>query len=455
MPVQWVNSFDSAAIGWASLCTFILLACALPGIALFYGALLRRPHSHGVVSAGFPALLVLTLAWGIAGYSLSFGPSLGTLPPNEPSATVSSNLLNELKNQETRTDLTSSMGRGGVIGNLDYLFFSQFVPSGDQIRAGFSVGPVFEHLPHAQVFVYQLAIMLTVSVTWIFAAPYILPPARVAVFALIWLVLVYSPLVHWIWGNGWFVHQGGFDGGGSMLYLASAWTILVLFRRPTSSEPEDSVEPASTADENRSHHVVVLGAGLFLVGSLASQDTPSLKPTPFTSVVWCNTLIAACCGGLMAVVTARWLDWPVRATHAPIGLFAGLMAIASGSAVMTPNSAIVVGVFAGTIAAWVIRDVKAMRFDDVRRLAFIQLLATSLGLLATAVFGVSAISSRGAGEREFAGLLETGYTASLVTQLLGILAASVWAIVGSYVAGFLAGWRLMKSGDRWNDHASA
>jgi ammonia channel protein AmtB len=121
------------------------------------------------------------------------------------------------------------------------------------------------------------------------------------------------------------------------------------------------------------------------------------------------------------------------------------MAIVSGAAVMSPNSAIVVGIFAGTIAAWVLRNAKANWIDNVRRLAFLQLLTAALGLVAAAVFGVSAIGSRTSGEPSFAGLLETGQSASLITQFVGILVASTWALLGSYAACFIAKWPTRES----------
>ncbi|MEG6550617.1 ammonia channel protein, partial [Desulfocurvibacter africanus] len=164
--------------------SFVLVSAALvmfmtPGLALFYAGMVRAKNVLGTTMQSFILLGLASIVWAVAGYSLSFGSDIG-----------------------------------GIIGGLDYLFLNGV--------GGEANGPV-DNLPHAAFMIFQcmFAVITPALITGAFAER--MRFGAFLVFSTLWLILVYSPMCHWVWGGGWMGKMGALDfAGGAVVHMSSA-----------------------------------------------------------------------------------------------------------------------------------------------------------------------------------------------------------------------------------------
>lgn len=439
MPVEWISEIDPGALIWISLGTIVILLCYCPGQHLLWNSFARQTNNLST-EALVPLIVVLSTTWFCWSFSLSFAPSWGTVPPSDSAAAppVPTDLRIALKIEEARPDLTSSIGRGGVVGGLDYGLLQGLLPSGDQTRMSFPVQPPYWHVPISFLLVYHWAISLGFTLVACSLIMNRWPLRAIIIGAVCWQSLVYAPIAHWTWGQGWFMHRGGMDSGGALLHLATACTLLTtlwLMNRWNSIRPLKDDLPPFTPAHPASHEQppdtrMSVGALLFLSGCLIVNQTPWLEPAWPSMSLWLNTLIIATVTSLTAAATAYWLGLVPVVNPWSAGLFAGAVASSGGTHALAPHSAAILGAILGV--ATTIVCIRYSRVDQrdggtLSAMLWVYAVASVLGLLFSATFAMSILIGQETETTTLSGWIETGDPRLLWLHLAGILAAGVLA----------------------------
>ncbi|MFX1480020.1 MAG: ammonium transporter, partial [Promethearchaeota archaeon] len=236
-----------ADISFILICTGLVFLMT-PGLAFFYGGLLRRKNIINMMAMCFVSISIVTIVWFILGYSLAFAPDIG----------------------------------GGIIGNLN--FFALF-------GVGMNSYPVYsDAIPHLLYMVFQL--MFAIITVAIIASPF---AERVnfkafMVFIAIWLILVYSPIAHWVWGNGgWLSTLGALDfAGGTVVHINVGFASLAvaLVIKPRKGFAKDPMEPSNIP-------YVLLGTGLLWLGWFGFNGGSALAADSTAVLAIFNTHLAA------------------------------------------------------------------------------------------------------------------------------------------------------------------
>ncbi len=364
--------------------TFMMIASALvmlmtPGLALFYGGLVRNKNVLATIMQSFICLGLITLLWFIYGYSLSFGPD-----------------------------------RGGIIGGLDYLFFR---------GVGLDPGPYSDSIPHLLFAAFQLmfAIITPALITGAFAER--MKFSAFLVFTALWATVIYFPLCHWVWGGGWIGKLGALDfAGGTVIHISSGASALaaalVIGRRHGFGR--EAFHPHNLP-------LTVLGAGLLWFGWFGFNAGSALAADKIAVLAFMTTQIATG----VAVLAWIFMEWMVQGKPTTLGAssgaIAGLVAITPAAGFVSPTSAVFIGLGAGIICYFAVLAKGKFGYDDALDVVGIHGVGGLFGALATGIFASVAWNPGGAN-----GLLYGGAKQFLI-QAIGAGAAVVYAFVGSLV----------------------
>lgn len=377
-----INAGDTAFV----LMSAALVALMTPGLAFFYGGLVRRKNFLAIMMQSFISMGVVTFIWVAVGYSLAFsGDSLG-----------------------------------GLIGDFDWSFLN---------GVGESPGPWAPTIPAVAHFTYQemFAIITPALITGAFADR--VNFKSYLKFLVAWSLLVYVPLTHWLWGGGFLAEWGALDFAGGMVVhvsagmaaLASVWVV----GRRVFAKGERSV-PHNIA-------FVALGTGLLWFGWFGFNGGSALAANGIAAQAFVNTDIA----GSIAMCTWLFITWWRDGKPSLIGAFTGAVA---GLACVTPCagfiptwSAFVIGLLAGSVCYGAVKFKERMKWDDALDVWAAHGVGGIMGSLLLGVFASTAINAAGAD-----GLLRGG------AAFFGIQVAAV-AIVAVYA--FVVTWLILKAVD--------
>ena len=358
---------------------FMLVATAMvmlmtPGLALFYGGLVRTKNVLGTMLQSFVCLGLVSLIWVLFGYSLAFGPDLG-----------------------------------GFIGGLDYLGLA---------GVGTAPGPYSETIPHLLFCAFQLMFAVITPALISGAVAERMKFSSYLAFVALWSVLVYLPVCHWVWGGGWLGKMGALDfAGGTVIHLNSGAAALVAAlvvgrRRNWRKEP---FQPHNLP-------LTILGAGLLWFGWFGFNAGSALSAGESAALAFFNTQVATG----TAVVT--WLagEW-LRVGRPTIlgaatGALAGLVAITPAAGFVSPLAALVIGGAAGLICYGAILLKEKLGYDDSLDVVGVHGVGGLWGALATGLLA----SVGGTG-------LLLGNPTQLWVQLLGAGAAMAYSFVLTYL----------------------
>src|SRR5438445_5399348 len=292
-----------------------------PGLALFYGGLVRQKNVLSTVMQSFFILGLVSVTWVLFGYTLAFGPDAGGL---------------------------------GIIGNLNFAFLN---------GVGSDPNPTYAPtIPHSAFMAFQMmfAIITPALITGAFAERKRFK--AFVIFSLLWATIVYAPLAHWVWGDGGWLHKlGALDfAGGTVVHISSGVSALVaafmLGRRVKTSE-SDRFEPHNIT-------LTVLGAGLLWFGWFGFNAGSALAANGLAANAFVVTNTAA---GMAAItwVTVSWLHKGTPSVvGAAAGAVAGLVAITPASGFVTPTAAILIGFAAGVVCYGAILLRERLPVDD-------------------------------------------------------------------------------------------
>lgn len=334
--------------------TWLLISSALvmlmtPGLALFYGGMVRQKNVLGTIMQSFIALGVITIQWVLYGYSLAFGPDIG-----------------------------------GVIGSLDWIGLR-----------GVGLNPHPEYsptVPHQAFMIFQMmfAVITPALITGAFAERFKFN--TYLVFLVLWATFVYDPLAHWVWGvGGWIRNLGALDfAGGLVVHISSGMAALVatLVVGKRKGYMEEPMPPHNLT-------MTLLGAALLWFGWFGFNGGSAIASGSLATSAFVVTHISTAAAALSWMIA----EWRYRGNPtvlgAASGAVAGLVAITPASGFVGPLSAILIGLVAGLLCYLAINLKAKLRYDDSLDVVGVHGVGGTWGALATGLFASKAINSAG------------------------------------------------------------
>jgi Amt family ammonium transporter len=364
---------------------WVLMSAALvmlmtPGLALFYGGLVRRKNVLSTIMHSFFILGIVSVTWVLWGYTLAFGPDTGL----------------------------------GLIGGLDWLALEGVGAAPSAVYA--------TTVPHLAFAAFQMmfAIITPALITGAFAERKRFK--AFVLFAVAWSTLVYAPIAHWVWSpDGWLVGLGVLDfAGGTVVHLSSGVAALVaalyIGRRAGLVEP---------ATEPHDVPMTVLGAGLLWFGWFGFNAGSALGANGLAATAFVTTNTAAA----MAAITWVTLSWLHRGTPsvlgAAVGAVAGLVAITPAAGFVTPAAAVLIGMGAGVACYGAAQLRLRSRVDDALDVVSVHGVGGAFGAVATGIFATLGVNPAGAD-----GLL-TGNAGLVVAQVAGVAVVAAYSAVAT------------------------
>ena len=376
-----VNSGDTAWI----LISSALVMLMTPGLALFYGGMARRKNLLSTIMMSFAALGLIGIIWVLYGYSLSFGSD-----------------------------------NGGFIGGLNFVGLMGVGQEPSSIYAS--------TVPHLAFMVFQgmFAVITVALITG--AVVERIKFSALLVFSVLWLTVVYSPVAHWVWGDGgWLANLGVLDfAGGAVVHInagISALALVMLLGRRRGF-PEQPMEPNNIP-------MVVLGAGLLWFGWFGFNAGSSLASDGLAASAFVATNTSAAAAAFTWMVIS-WLYRRPSVIGTVTGAIAGLATITPAAGFVTPLAGIPIGIVAAIVCYYIMLLLKTkLGFDDSLDVFAVHGVGGILGMLATGIFATMAVNSAGAD-----GLL-AGNGVQFLKQLLGVVAVGAYAFVVTWILGKL------------------
>ena len=391
------QAFDARGAGdncWMLVSAALVLLMTGPGLALFYGGLVRKKNVLGTMMQSFAMMAIVTVLWAIVGYSLCFGAG------------------------------------NGFIGGLEHAFMHGVGAAPDPDYA--------PTIPQQTFMIYQLmfAIITPALITGAFAER--LKFSAMAAFMVLWTFLVYNPMAHMVWGKGGMLNAalGGrlpcLDfAGGTVVHITSGVSALVcaLYLGKRLGYPRDPMPP---------HSVVLsfIGACLLWVGWFGFNAGSALAANSLATSAFVATHFATA-AGVIGWSVAEWIrSGKPSALGAISGAVAGLVAITPASGFVGPMPALAIGAIAGVCCYFMVTKVKALfGYDDSLDAFGVHGIGGTIGALLTGIFASRAINpifKDAQGNVLPSGLLE-GNRHQLLNQLGGVAVAWSLAIVGTLI----------------------
>ena len=364
---------DPANTAWMITASVLVLMMTLPGLALFYAGLVRTKNVLSVLMQCFAITCVATLAWVVAGYSLAFGDG-GTLQ--------------------------------SFYGGWDKGFLS-----------GIAVATVKGSIPETVFAMFQMTFAIITPALVIGAYAERVKFSGMLLFSLLWLLVVYCPVAHWIWGDGWLQKMGVMDfAGGLVVHLNAGMAALVcaLVLGPRRGFPETPMMPHNMT-------MVVTGACLLWVGWFGFNAGSALAADGAAGMAMLVTHIGAATGSL-AWLACEWIRYGKPSVLGIVtGMVAGLGTITPASGFVGPMGAILIGGIAGVVCffatSWMKRTLK---IDDSLDVTPVHGVGGVIGTLMTGVFASTAFGGVGYGDAGTMG-------GQVTTQIAGIVAVGAWS----------------------------
>ncbi len=378
-----VNSGDTA---WM-LISAALVMLMTPGLALFYGGMVRSKNVLNMLMQSFVALGIVTLVWVLWGYSLAFSPG------------------------------------SPIVGGLKWLGL---------MHVGLQPTSLYAPtIPHQLYMIYQMMFAIITPALISGAIAERMKFSSYCLFMLLWVTLIYCPIAHWVWGTGgWLNTLGALDfAGGTVVHISSGISALVLVimlgKRNTTEH---------TGEEMRPHNlpVTLIGTALLWFGWFGFNAGSALTSSSLAVAAFCATHIAAASAGL-AWIAIEWIRYKKpTALGFATGAVAGLVAITPASGFVTPPAAVIIGILVSIICSQAIHLKSKFHFDDSLDVFGVHGVGGIFGAIATGLFATTAINSAGAN-----GLFYGGGVTLLLKQCAAVGSVILYAALGTCLIAFL------------------
>lgn len=364
---------DTGDTAWMIVATALVMLMSIPGLALFYGGLAKRKDTLNTMAMTFVAFCIASILWVMYGYTFSFG-----------------------------TDI------GGFIGGAEKLMLKGIGPN--------SISDLAKTIPEYIFIVYQLTFAaITVALA---SGAYIerMKFSAWIIFSILWMTLVYVPVAHWVWGNGFLAKLGALDFAGGTVVHVNAGIAALVGALVLGKRREKSLLPGNLT-------LVVTGAGLLWFGWFGFNAGSALGANGLAGAAFINTNTAT------AVAAISWMvvEWMHSKKPTVLGLASGavggLVAITPAAGFVNISGAIVIGLAAGIIPFFAVAWLKPkLGYDDTLDAFGIHGIGGTLGAILTGVFADPSINEAGKG-------LLYGNPGQLLTQLIAVGVTMVYSAV--------------------------
>lgn len=372
---------------------FVLLSAAFvmlmtPGLAMFYGGMVRKKNVLGTIMHSFVAIAVVSVQWILIGYSLSFGPDIN-----------------------------------GIIGGLDWIGLKGvgLLPNPDYAPT----------IPHMAFMIYQamFAVITPALISGAFAER--MKFSSFLLFTLLWTTLVYDPVAHWVWGTGgWMKNMGALDfAGGIVVHITSGISALAaaLFMGKRKGFMREPMQPHNLP-------MTVLGAGLLWFGWFGFNAGSALSSGGLSTMAFVSTHIAAVSATLVWVV----IEWFHRGKPTMFGVatgsIAGLATITPASGFVGPMPALVIGLLAGGVCYMALNMKGRLGYDDSLDAFGVHGVGGILGTVGAGLFAEKIINPSGADGLFF------GNPHQIVVQITAIAAVVIYSFAVTLILMKLIDW---------------
>lgn len=374
-----MNSGDTA---WVLMSTALVLLMTMPGLAFFYGGLVRRKNVLSILMQCFIILCVISLQWILFGYSLAFGPDFH-----------------------------------GIIGNLSFAGLKGVGPLPNPDYAA--------TIPHGVFMIFQMMFAVITPALIIGAYAERVKFPAFLLFTILWATFVYDPLAHWVWGTGgWLKNLGALDfAGGIVVHVSSGVSALVL-----------AIMLGKRIGYNhrpiRPHNLpfTVLGAALLWFGWFGFNAGSALAADGIAANAFVTTHVAAAAAGLTWALIEWWYNGSPTILGAVTGAVAGLVAITPACGFVNPMNAMFIGIMVAVVCYLAVAVIKAkLGYDDALDAFGVHGVGGIFGTIATGIFAQKAINAAGND-----GLL-FGNVHQFIVQGLLVIVAVVFAVVMTFI----------------------
>jgi Amt family ammonium transporter len=375
-------SINAADTAWL-LVSSALVMLMTPGVALFYGGMVRRKNVLSTIMMSFAVLGLVGLLWVLYGYSLSFGPD-----------------------------------KGGIIGGLDFIGLRTVGQEPSSVYA--------TTVPHLAFMAFQgmFAIITVALVTG--AVVERMKFSAFIVFSTLWLTIVYCPVAHWVWGSGgWLAKLGTLDfAGGIVVHILAGVSALALASLVGPRKGFREKEPM----EPNNIPMVLLGAGLLWFGWFGFNAGSALTSGGLASSAFVATNTSAAAGAFTWMILS-WIYRRPTVLGTATGAIAGLAAITPAAGFVSPLMGIPIGIVAAVICYYCMLLRTRRGIDESLDVWAVHGMGGTWGVLATGIFASVAVNAAGANGLIF------GNAMQLAKQLLGVAVVWVFAFAVTWVLG--------------------
>jgi Amt family ammonium transporter len=392
LAAEELNSGDTA---WMLTSSLLVLMMTIPGVALFYGGMVRKKNVLATIMQSFAVCCMATIVWMIIGYSLAFS------------------------------------GEGPFVGNLDQIFLK-----------GIGVGSMTGTIPESVFMMFQMTFAIITPALITGAVAERIKFSSLMVFLALWLVVVYAPICHWVWGGGGFLGSAGVldFAGGTVVHINSgvAALVLCLVLGKRVGFGRENLAP---------HNLVltVIGAALLWVGWFGFNAGSELAADGNAGMAMAVTQIAAAAAALAWMVA----EWMTRGKPSVLGIasgaVAGLVAITPAAGFVLPGGALALGLIAGMGCFFAVMWLKRkLGYDDALDVFGVHGVGGIIGAVLTGVFAVEAVGGT-------PGLIE-GNAGQIGLQLYGVGVTIAYSAVATFflvkLVGAVMGLRVEEDDER-------
>lgn len=442
--IDWYDTFRTGATLHVLTGVVALLTLSWTGSVLFFSGFFQRKIEESWFIDWICLFSVISLAWSFWIYSLSFGASLKEWPTFQKEVSRSVALdLRILLQEETETEPVSAIDdplRGGFIGGFDFMGLTLMSPVLGDDGPLFPAHRLYPELPHPIFMVFQGLIFLALITPLLVLLQPEMHWEGQSLFAVVWGSLVYAPIAHWDWGDGWLATQGLLDSSGGMLYLAIGSSALgIALTRSRRGFTEATHVPVG----DDSAQTLRLGTGLFLYwcGALWLSGVLTYEYGGKAAIALVNCQLSAAAAVMTSIGAGRFLKRGDDIFNGFTGGMAGLVIIAAGSSLVLPRTAIIFGIIAGVMSqiASMVRATTNRQPRAEMRLVLVWGVPGLLGLFLTGVFATSSIAEHDRFGKPIEGAIG-GNMHQLVVQTTAIGSTILYASVVSAVVYLMVGW---------------
>ncbi len=378
------DKFSSGDTSWILTSTALVLFMTLPGLALFYAGLVRSSSVLSVLMHCFTICCVASIVWLAVGYSLAFG---------------------------------DGGGANAIIGGLDKVFL-----------AGIGPDTLSGSIPETVFFAFQMTFAIITPALIVGAYPERVTFPAVIFFSAVWLIIVYAPVTHWVWGGGWLAEMGVMDFAGGIVVHVTAGVSALVFAKMLGGRRgfPDQVRPP------HSPGLTMTGAAMLWVGWFGFNAGSALAADGNAGMAMVVTHISAAAASL-SWAAMEWMKFGKPSLVGIVtGTIAGLATITPASGFVGPVGALILGLAAGIVCQWMTTLIKqSIKIDDSLDVFAVHGVGGALGTILVSVFALSTFQGLGLAEG-----MTVGKQAGV--QLIGIVAVAAWSAIASYIIIMIA-----------------